>query len=929
MFGNQGKRRALSILRVLVSVCSLSSQVAVALDVTRYVDREALDRRSFGEDPSTFAQELTSALELIDHRAQPEIYLTLMSNLANLSDKKGDSPLFRREFATAKRLAKTRHDVFASCILEAWDVMYLTQQPEKRSQIYASCSEEATKLKQHYVAAIFKAYLSNDQSMRGDSNSALMTINEALDLVRETSVKDSFAAFLVKTQANIVYSTLQMHDESEHLLSDLIAYTLQHKMNDMKFRLESNLVGVYLKRRKPGDLERALPLITNLLEIAKNSSPYSRANVELRYAEYLLAKTDYQRSEDIALKSAEVFESVKHPLRYGDAMMMAANASAGRKDWDTSLTHLNKALSVFTDELPADRARVLHRLYEVKNIQGKHLEALRDLEAWVTLNEVVQKKKIEQDFTRASAKLGLSAAKERNEQLEAGNRLKEDLLREEKRKNIYLWLSTGLLFVFSGAMFFGFRQSFRLAESRHRYQRVMEAIDQGILILSEKAEVKSGYSSVLHRFFPRSAVLLNQNFPLLLVHNGWLSEGEAPVLESAIRACIGEHELVWELNQAHLPRVLVSLLHAQQVLEVTWTPVFDSNKNIAEILISIHDISNLRAIENQLQQEKAHHVALGEALHQLIHADPDSCLTFLKSLEVVLTQSDLTKVEGYERFFQQLHLFKGNARGLGLKKIAQQIHHLESLRLQVNAGDSSSHLALQQLEHEVQNLRVGIAKSYDFLKGLPRAHSSNETSVPRSLWSLFDSLSVEIQDLLTSHRLQLGTWQVTAEAGIWSSQLSRIFEPLLRQALLNSIDHGYVRARERGFQSDRFEGGIRASRDKDSVQVEIWDHGIGLDWNMLKKHFMSRGMPELDEEALQELLFQDGVSTARTLSETSGRGLGLAGLRECCRALHGNARLEPLTDQHGRLNGTILRMSILPDMAGLDAVGSSVSKQSA
>ncbi|MFY7929401.1 MAG: hypothetical protein ACOVS5_11080, partial [Oligoflexus sp.] len=102
MFGNQGKRRALSILRVLVSVCSLSSQVAVALDVTRYVDREALDRRSFGEDPSTFAQELTSALELIDHRAQPEIYLTLMSNLANLSDKKGDSPLFRREFATAK-----------------------------------------------------------------------------------------------------------------------------------------------------------------------------------------------------------------------------------------------------------------------------------------------------------------------------------------------------------------------------------------------------------------------------------------------------------------------------------------------------------------------------------------------------------------------------------------------------------------------------------------------------------------------------------------------------------------------------------------------------------------------------------------------------------------------------------------------------------
>ena len=73
-----------------------------------------------------------------------------------------------------------------------------------------------------------------------------------------------------------------------------------------------------------------------------------------------------------------------------------------------------------------------------------------------------------------------------------------------------------------------------------------------------------------------------------------------------------------------------------------------------------------------------------------------------------------------------------------------------------------------------------------------------------------------------------------------------------------------------------------------------------------------RGLESGSRQALEEALFADGVSTAETVSETSGRGIGMSAVRAVCVALGGSIAVE---SEPGR--GTCFRFAF--PFAELDA----------
>lgn len=112
-------------------------------------------------------------------------------------------------------------------------------------------------------------------------------------------------------------------------------------------------------------------------------------------------------------------------------------------------------------------------------------------------------------------------------------------------------------------------------------------------------------------------------------------------------------------------------------------------------------------------------------------------------------------------------------------------------------------------------------------------------------------------------------------------------EPLLH-LVRNAVDHGLEATEARAAAGKPAEGVIRlaAAHRGNQVEIRVSDDGRGLDPVRLRAVAVERGVlsaaeaEALDDRGARELIFRAGFSTARTVSEVSGRGVGMDAVRQ-------------------------------------------------
>jgi two-component system chemotaxis sensor kinase CheA len=85
---------------------------------------------------------------------------------------------------------------------------------------------------------------------------------------------------------------------------------------------------------------------------------------------------------------------------------------------------------------------------------------------------------------------------------------------------------------------------------------------------------------------------------------------------------------------------------------------------------------------------------------------------------------------------------------------------------------------------------------------------------------------------------------------------------------------------------------LSASFHNECLIVSVSDDGPGIQWEALRLRAQSLGLPSETEDDLVELLFHDGVSTVENVSAISGRGLGMAALRDEVQRSNGRVTVE-------------------------------------
>lgn len=138
-----------------------------------------------------------------------------------------------------------------------------------------------------------------------------------------------------------------------------------------------------------------------------------------------------------------------------------------------------------------------------------------------------------------------------------------------------------------------------------------------------------------------------------------------------------------------------------------------------------------------------------------------------------------------------------------------------------------------------------------------------------------------------------------AELELDRSILDRLYDPLVH-LVRNAVDHGLETPEARAATGKQEAGRlhIEAVREKDSIRIAVADDGGGIDLATLREKAVAAGLlhpdlaDDLPAEEIVELAFHPGLSTARQVSDISGRGVGMDAVRATLESLGGAVSLE-------------------------------------
>lgn len=155
--------------------------------------------------------------------------------------------------------------------------------------------------------------------------------------------------------------------------------------------------------------------------------------------------------------------------------------------------------------------------------------------------------------------------------------------------------------------------------------------------------------------------------------------------------------------------------------------------------------------------------------------------------------------------------------------------------------------------------------------------------------------------------------------------LDELADPVLH-LLRNCLDHGLESAEERKAAGKPERGRVRvaARRDRDRVLLELEDDGRGMDPEKLKEAAIGRGLLTADQAeklTLREALMLSclpGVSTAKSVSDLSGRGVGMDAVKRVVENLGGTLEID---SERGRGTRFTLRLPLTVAVVNVLLIG--------
>ncbi|HET9241251.1 MAG TPA: 7TM diverse intracellular signaling domain-containing protein [Oligoflexus sp.] len=476
----------------------------------------------------------------------------------------------------------------------------------------------------------------------------------------------------------------------------------------------------------------------------------------------------------------------------------------------------------------------------------------------------------------------------------------------------------------------------KVEERTAEIQSLLLHIPQGILSIGRDGLITPNYSAQLPSILNHDAIA-GQSFRSIILDRSTLSADEKDQAWQSIQAAVGEHSLSFDLNIDKLPAQLDYIMNDQmKVLRLTWNRELNAQDEVKHILVTLLDVSSEVAAQQEIERQNREF----EIIKQLVDLGSRKSVQFFSAGDQLINENErLLRATNLDTdtikiLFVNTHTLKGAARSLQLKELANKLHVVESYYAQVLKfhqpldrarlqQDFTEAKAIYQRYHRANRETLGrlddlkkVTVDRDFMQdnvkllnqlldmdALPRnmkaviqAHRDEITGmIYTKLPSFIEELRHHADKIAKDLGLEPPLFQIeVANILINTSQelsLKNAFIHLLRNALDHGIEPGGMR-KQKG-KPTRGTLLIRAEERNGQIQIEFQDDGQGLDIGRIREICRKNGKTEagLSAAGVASMILENGFSTNESVSMTSGRGVGLAAVRQFMEAEGGRVEI--------------------------------------
>ena len=164
--------------------------------------------------------------------------------------------------------------------------------------------------------------------------------------------------------------------------------------------------------------------------------------------------------------------------------------------------------------------------------------------------------------------------------------------------------------------------------------------------------------------------------------------------------------------------------------------------------------------------------------------------------------------------------------------------------------------------------------------------------------AVFNRLPRMVRDLAQQHGKSVELILEGRDVRIDKSMVEALADPLIHM-VRNALDHGIEPPEERRAAGKAAQARLtlRAAQHASEIHIEVADDGRGLDAAAIRDKAIARGLTSpaqagtLPEAEVFQFIFAAGLSTAATVTETSGRGVGMDVVLATVRRLNGDIQI--------------------------------------
>ncbi|MFP3927513.1 MAG: chemotaxis protein CheA, partial [Desulfobacteraceae bacterium] len=162
--------------------------------------------------------------------------------------------------------------------------------------------------------------------------------------------------------------------------------------------------------------------------------------------------------------------------------------------------------------------------------------------------------------------------------------------------------------------------------------------------------------------------------------------------------------------------------------------------------------------------------------------------------------------------------------------------------------------------------------------------------------STFQKMVRLVRDLAKGSGKEVGLEMSGEDTEIDRNVVDELYEPMVHM-IRNAVDHGIETREERENAGKNPRGKILLSafHRGGNIVIEIQDDGKGLDRDAILEKARSRGLvnddKKLTDSDVYNLIFQPGFSTAKEITDISGRGVGMDVVKKAIERLRGRVEI--------------------------------------